>query len=137
MNVVYLEIDDATNADPSAGVPTSPGMASANPDLKAIFIDHGNLTSTIPTYMKAAGLAPGQRLRRGLRPVAGDGPGRQGWLCGPGHRPAAVPAGLRGIAQLCLSHQFGFSGLFINTGGGFVDKSNIDVIAPLVEQQIR
>jgi simple sugar transport system substrate-binding protein len=35
------------------------GMASANPDLKAIFTDHGNVTSTIPTYMKAANLAPG------------------------------------------------------------------------------
>ena len=92
--VDYLEIDDATNADPAAGVSTFTGYASSHPDLKAIFIDHGNLTSTIPTYMKAAGLEPGQHLRGGLRPLARDGPGRQGRLRQPGHRPAAVPAGL-------------------------------------------
>ena len=96
MNVVYLEIDDATNADPAAGVPTFTGMASANPDLKAIFIDHGNVTSTIPTYMEAANLAPGSIYAAGLRPLAGDGAGRQGRLHQPGHRPAAVPPGLRG-----------------------------------------
>ena len=41
------------------------------------------------------------------------------------------------IEQICLTHNYGFSGLFINTGGGFVDASNIEQIAPLVEQQIR
>jgi simple sugar transport system substrate-binding protein len=41
------------------------------------------------------------------------------------------------VEQLCLTKKYGFSGLFINTGGGFVDKSNIDVIAPLVTAQIR
>jgi simple sugar transport system substrate-binding protein len=45
--------------------------------------------------------------------------------------------GYFGIQQLCLSHEYGFSGLRIDTGGGFVDKSNIDQIAPLVEKQIR
>jgi len=42
-----------------------------------------------------------------------------------------------GVLQICLAHNYGFSGLFVNTGGGFVDASNIDVIAPLVAQQIR
>jgi simple sugar transport system substrate-binding protein len=45
--------------------------------------------------------------------------------------------GFLAIQQLCLTKKFGFSGLFANTGGGFVDKSNIDQIAPLVTQQIR
>jgi simple sugar transport system substrate-binding protein len=45
--------------------------------------------------------------------------------------------GFLAIAQLCLTHNYGFSGLFVNTGGGFVDATNIDVIAPLVEEQIR
>ncbi len=45
--------------------------------------------------------------------------------------------GFMGVLQVCLSHNYGFSGLFVNTGGGFVDATNIDVIAPLVEQQIR
>ncbi|HEX2399208.1 MAG TPA: substrate-binding domain-containing protein [Mycobacterium sp.] len=137
MKVVYLEIDDATNADPSAGVPTFTGMASANPDLKAIFIDHGNLTSTIPTYMQAANLAAGSLYAAGFDASAATVQGikdgyislvidQQQWL-----------QGFEAIEQLCLTHFAGFSGLFINTGGGFIDKSNVDVIAPLVTQQIR
>jgi simple sugar transport system substrate-binding protein len=45
--------------------------------------------------------------------------------------------GFMAVEQLCLSKKYGFSGLFVNTGGGFVDKTNIDAIAPLVTQQIR
>ena len=45
--------------------------------------------------------------------------------------------GFVAVEQLCLTKKYGFSGLFINTGGGFVDKSNVDAIAPLVTQQIR
>jgi simple sugar transport system substrate-binding protein len=137
LKVVYLEIDDATNADPSAGVPTFTGMASANPDLKAIFIDHGNLTSTIPTYMQAANLAAGSLYAAGFDASAATVQGikdgyislvidQQQWL-----------QGFEAIEQLCLTHFAGFSGLFINTGGGFIDKDNVDLIAPLVEQQIR
>ncbi len=96
INVVYLEIDDATNADPSAGVAAFTGMASANPDLKAIFIDHGNVTSTIPTYMKAANLAPGSIYRRRVRCLGSDRAGCQGRIHPTGHRPAAVPPGLPG-----------------------------------------
>ena len=40
--------------------------------------------------------------------------------------------GFEAVEQLCLTKKYGFSGLFVNTGGGFVDKTNIDAIAPLV-----
>jgi simple sugar transport system substrate-binding protein len=45
--------------------------------------------------------------------------------------------GFEAIAQICLTDKYGFSGLFIDTGGGFADANNIDAIAELVEQQIR
>jgi simple sugar transport system substrate-binding protein len=137
MKVDYLEINDATNADPSAGVPIFTGYVSKNPDVKAIFIDHGNLTSTIPTYMKAANLDPGSIYAAGfdMSPATVEGIQKgyislvidqQEWL-----------QGYLAVQQLCLSHEYGFSGLHIDTGGGFVDKSNIDQIAPLVTKQIR
>jgi simple sugar transport system substrate-binding protein len=137
MKVDYLEISDAANSDPSAGVPIFTGYVSKNPDVKAIFIDHGNLTSTIPTYMKAANLAPGSIYAAGFdmspATVKGIQDGyinlvidQQEWL-----------QGYFGIEQLCLSHEYGFSGLHIDTGGGFVDKSNIAQIGPLVDKQIR
>ncbi|MGH9213581.1 MAG: sugar ABC transporter substrate-binding protein [Acidimicrobiales bacterium] len=137
MTVDYLEIDDATNADPASGVSAFTGYVSANPDVQAIFIDHGNLTSTIPTYMEAANLGADDLYAAGfdLSPATVQGVqdgfvdlviDQQQWL-----------QGFEAILQLCLTHSYGFSGLFIDTGGGFVDESNIDVIAPLVEDQIR
>ena len=137
MTVDYLEISDAANKDPSAGVPIFTGYVSKHPDVKAIFIDHGNLTSAIPTFMKAANLAAGSVYAAGFdmspATVKGIQDGyvnlvidQQEWL-----------QGYMGIAQLCLTHEYGFSGLHIDTGGGFVDKSNIGLIAPLVTKQIR
>jgi simple sugar transport system substrate-binding protein len=135
--VEYLEIDAATNEDPSNGVSTFTGFASANPDLAAIFIDHGNLTSTIPTYMEAAGLEPGSIYAAGfdLSPATVQGV-RDGYINLVIDQQQYLQ-GFLAVAQLCLTHNFGFSGLFVNTGGGFVDSTNIDVIAPLVEEQIR
>jgi simple sugar transport system substrate-binding protein len=137
LTVDYLEIDDATNADPANGVSAFTGYVSSNPDVRAIFIDHGNLTSTIPTYMEAANLGADDIYAAGfdLSPATVQGVqdgfvdlviDQQQWL-----------QGFEAILQLCLTHSYGFSGLFIDTGGGFVDESNIDVIAPLVEDQIR
>ena len=137
MKVIYQEIDDATNADPSAGVPVFTGMASANPDLKAIFIDHGNLTSTIPTFMQAANLAPGSIYAAGFDLSSATVQGIKDGYISLVIDQQQYLQGFEAVEQLCLTHSYGFSGLFINTGGGFVDKSNVDVIAPLVEQQIR
>ena len=41
------------------------------------------------------------------------------------------------VLNICLTKKFGFSGLNIDTSGGFIDKSNVEVIAPLVERSIR
>lgn len=137
LEVDYLEIDDATNADPANGVSTFTGYASANPDLKAIFIDHGNLTSTIPTYMESAGLEPGSIYAAGfdLSPATVQGV-KDGYINLVIDQQQYLQ-GFLAVLQLCLTDKYGFSGLFVNTGGGFVDESNIDVIAPLVEDQIR
>ena len=137
LTVDYYEIDDATNKDPNAGTATFTGYAASHPNVKAIFIDHGNLTSAIPTYMKAANLKAGSVYAAGFdmspSTVQGIKDGyvslvidQQEWL-----------QGFFGIEQLCLAKKFNFGGLFINTGAGFVDKSNIDAVGPLVTQQIR
>ena len=137
LTVDYLEIDDATNTDPANGVSTFTGYASSHADLKAIFIDHGNLTSTIPTYMKAANLQPGSIYAAGfdLSPATVQGI-KDGYVNLVIDQQQYLQ-GFLGIQQICLSAKYGFSGLFVNTGGGFADKDNIDVIEPLVKQQIR
>jgi simple sugar transport system substrate-binding protein len=137
LTVDYLEIDAATNADPPAGTPTFAGYVSANPDVKLVVTDHGGLTATLETYLKAAGKGPDDvygagfdlspatvtAIRSGFTDLVID---QQPWL--QGYLP---------ILQICLTKTFGFSGLHIDTGGGFADKDNIEFLAPLAEKEIR
>lgn len=137
LKVDYIEIDSATNADPPSGAPTFAGYVSSHPDVKLVITDHGGLTATAQTYLRAAGKQPGQINIAGfdLSPatvsaIKGGWTGlvidQQEWL--QGYLP---------ILQICLTKVYGFSGLHIDTGAGFVDKSNVDMVAPLAEKNIR
>jgi simple sugar transport system substrate-binding protein len=137
IEVVYQEIDDATNKAASAGVPVFTGIISANPDIKLVITDHGNLTGTVQTFFEAAGLGPDdayaagfdmsgnavEAIRSGYLDLVID---QQQWL-----------QGYFGVLQICLTHNYGFAGLQIDTGAGFADKDNIEMLAPLVVKQIR
>jgi simple sugar transport system substrate-binding protein len=137
MKVDYYEIDAATNTDAANGVPIFTGYISSHPSVKAIFIDHGNVTSAIPTMMKAANLQPGSIYAAGfdMSPATVQGI-KDGYISLVIDQQEYLQ-GFMAVEQLCLTKKFGFGGLFINTGAGFVDKSNIDAIAPLVTDQIR
>ncbi len=137
LRVDYLDIDAATNADPVAGVPTFAAYVSSHPDVKLVVTDHGGLTATAETYLKAARKQPGQVFIAGfdlspatIAAIKGGWTGlvidQQEWL--QGYLP---------ILQVCLTKVYGFSGLNINTGAGFVDKGNVDAVAPLAERNIR
>jgi simple sugar transport system substrate-binding protein len=137
LTVDYLEIDAATNADPAAGIPTFAGYVSSHPDVKLVVTDHGGLTAELEAYLKAAGKGPDDIFGAGfdLSPATASAIkggwtdlviDQQPWL--QGYLP---------ILQLCLAKKYGFGGLHINTGGGFVDKDNIALVAPLADQNIR
>jgi len=71
LKVDYLEIDDATNKDPAAGTPTITGYIAKNKDVKMIILDHGALTGTATTYLKAAGKKPGEIFVAGFDTTPG------------------------------------------------------------------
>lgn len=137
LKVDYLEIDDATNKDASAGIPTFVGYVSANPDVKLVVTDHGNLTGTQEALLTAAGLEPDdiytagfdlsiatvEAIRGGWTDLVID---QQQWL--QGYLP---------ILQICLTHNFAFTGLHVDTGAGFAHKDNVELLADLVKEQIR
>ena len=137
LTVDYLEIDDATNADATAGIPTFVGYVSANPDVKLVVTDHGALTATLQTYMETAGLGPDdvhgagfdlseatvEAINSGYTDLVID---QQQWL--QGYLP---------ILQICLTDNFAFTGLHIDTGAGFAHADNIDLLVELVGAQIR
>jgi simple sugar transport system substrate-binding protein len=137
MKVIYQEIDQATNTTPASGGPTFAGIMAKNSGVKAVVTDHGGLTATAATYMKAANLKAGSVYFGGfdvspatttaiesgfLQLVIDQQPFLQGYLP---------------ILQICLTKKYGFSGLDVNTAGGFVDKSNVKAVAPLAKVEIR
>ncbi|MCJ7658908.1 MAG: substrate-binding domain-containing protein [Anaerolineales bacterium] len=137
LEVIYQEIDDATNADAPAGTPVFVGIMSANPDIKLVVTDHGALTGTLETYLNSAGLGPDdvfaagfdlnsatvEAIRGGWTDLVID---QQQWL--QGYLP---------ILQICLTNNYAFTGLHIDTGAGFAHKDNVELLADLVGQQIR
>jgi simple sugar transport system substrate-binding protein len=137
LTVIYQEIDDATNANASAGVPVFTGIMSANPDIKLMVTDHGNLTGTVQSFLEAAGKKPGDIYAAGFD-ISGNAITaiQQGWLQLVIDQQQYLQ-GYFGVLQICLTKNYAFGGLQIDTGAGFVSKDNIDVLAPLVEKQIR
>jgi simple sugar transport system substrate-binding protein len=137
LTVDYIEIDSATNADPAAGTATFTGYVSANPDVKVVVTDHGGLTATAATYLQAAGKQPGDIKMAGFDLSAATTDAiKAGWM----NLVIDQQEWLQGylpILQICLTKVYGFSGLDINTGAGFVDASNVDFIAPLAAKNIR
>jgi simple sugar transport system substrate-binding protein len=137
LKVIYQEIDPATDASAAAGIPVFTGIMSANPDIKLVVTDHGNLTGTIQSFLEAAGKKPGDVFAAGFDASGNAVTAIQGgWLQLVIDQQQYLQ-GYFGVLQICLTHKYGFSGLLINTGAGFISKDNIDAIAPLVKKQVR
>jgi simple sugar transport system substrate-binding protein len=137
LKVIYQEIDDATNANASAGVPVFTGIMSAHPEIKMVITDHGNLTGTIQTFLQAAGKKPGDIFAAGFD-ISGNAVTaiQGGWLQLVIDQQQYLQ-GYFGVLQICLSKMYKFGGLNINTAAGFVNKSNVDALAPLITKQVR
>ena len=137
MTVDYLDIDSATNADATAGTPVFTGYVSSHPDVKLVCTDHGGLTSTLETYLTAAGKGPDDIYAIGfdVSPATLEAI-RGGWtdlvLDQQPYLQGYLP-----IVQICLTKKYGFAGLHIDTGSGLISKDNVEALAPLIEKQIR
>jgi simple sugar transport system substrate-binding protein len=137
LRVDYIEINKQTNADPAAGVPTFTAYVSSHPDVKLVVTDHGAVTATAETYLKAAHKGPNDigiagfdlspatitAIQGGWTDLILD---QQEWL--QGYLP---------ILQICLTKVYKFAGLYIDTGSGIINKSNVGPLIPLVKRLIR
>ncbi len=135
--VDYLEITDAINSDASLGTPVIASYIARNPDVKLIIADHGALTSTMGTYLNAAGLKPGDVFGAGFDLSAATAAAiKDGWI-GAVLDQQPFLQGFLPIVQIALTVKYGFSGLHINTGAAIIGPENIDLVAPLAELGIR
>jgi simple sugar transport system substrate-binding protein len=137
LTVDYIEIDSATNADAPAGTPTFTGYVSSNPDVKLVCTDHGALTSTMETYLKAAGKGPDDIYAIGFDLSSATLEAIRGGWTDLVLDQQPFLQGYLPIVQICLTKKYLFSGLHVDTGSGFASQDNVEVLAPLVEQQIR
>ena len=137
LKVDYIEINTATNADPTAGTPVFTAYVTSHPDVKLVVTDHGGLTATAQTYLTAAHKKPGQIKIAGfdmspatVKAITGGWTqlvlDQQEWL--QGYLP---------ILQTCLTSVYKFAGLYIDTGSGIINKANIGPLIPLINKEIR
>jgi simple sugar transport system substrate-binding protein len=137
VTVDYIEISDAINADASLGTPVFTAYVASHPDVKLIITDHGALTATAGTYMRAARKQPGDIYVAGFDLSAATVDAIKSGYVGVVLDQQPYLQGYLPIVQACLAKVYGFSGLHIDTGAALIDKSNIDFVAPLAQKGIR
>jgi simple sugar transport system substrate-binding protein len=137
MTVDYIEISDAINTEAALGTPVFTGYVSKYPDVKLIITDHGGLTATAETYMKATRRNPGEIYVAGFDLSAATVDAIRKGYVGVVLDQQPYLQGYIPILQACLAKKYGFSGLHIDTGAALIDKTNIEFVAPLAQQGIR
>jgi simple sugar transport system substrate-binding protein len=107
------------------------------PDVKLIITDHGELTGAIGGILEKMGKKPGEIFVAGFdlskNSVAAIKKGYLGLL----HDQQPYLQGYLPILQACLTKKYGFAGMYIDTGIGLVDSSNIDIVEDLAAKMIR
>lgn len=137
VEVDYIEISSEVDKDPSAGIPIITGYLQSNPDCKLVITDHGALTATQEEYFKAAGLEPDEIYGAGLDLSKAHVRAIRSGYTDLTLDQQLYLQGFMPIMQIYLSAKYKFSGLHIKTGSGIVTQENIDLIAPLVEMEVR
>ena len=137
VNVEYLEISDAINADAAQGIPIFASFVASHPDITAAITDHGGLTATIPAYMKAAGKQPGEICGAGFDLSAPIVKGVQDGAIAVVLDQQPFLQGYLPIIQLYLMSKFGFAGMNVDTGAALITKENIGAVADLARAGIR
>ncbi len=95
------------------------------------------LTAAMETYLFNAGLEPDDVVAAGFDLSADTMAAiRSGWVDLVLDQQPWLQ-GYLPILQICLTHNYAFTGLHIDTGAGFAHLDNIERLADLIERQIR
>ena len=137
VTVEYLEISDSTNKDAATGTPVFASFAASHPNLKAVVTDHGALTATLGTYLRAAGKQPDQVCGVGFDLSAATAQGIEEGYIDVVLDQQPFLQGYLPIVQLYLTSKFGFAGMNIDTGAALITSDNIALVAPLAAEAIR
>jgi simple sugar transport system substrate-binding protein len=106
------------------------------PNAKFIMID-GAIASVVPFHFKALGKKPGEYIVAGYDLSSDVVAGIKSGYIGIVEDQQPYLQGFLPILQACLTKKYGFAGLYVNTGIGLIDSSNVDLITDFVKQGIR
>ncbi len=137
LTVEQLDVSQEVDSDASLAIPVLTAYIAANPNLRAIGTQHGNITAVLPDVLQAAGKNPGDIIIGGidLSPATIEGI-TNGWISASFDQVLYLQ-GYYPIQQIYLTYNYLIPGLHINTGVGTVTPDNIAEIAPLIEEGIR
>ena len=137
LKVDKLDVTNEIDKDPSLAIPVLTAYIAAHPNLKAIGTQHGNVTSTLPKVLQAAGKKPGDIIIGGidLSPATVDAI-KQGWISASFDQVLYLQ-GYLPVQQIWLTKNYLIPGLHIDTGVGTVTPQNVATIATLIEKGIR
>jgi len=137
LEVEKLDVSDEVDSEASLAIPILTAYLEANPDLKAIGTQHGNITANLPKVLEAAGKQPGDVIIGGidLSPATIDGL-EKGYISASFDQVLYLQ-GYFPVQQIFLTKNYLIPGLHINTGVGTFTPDNYKDIAPLIEQGIR
>jgi len=137
VKVDYLEISADVDKDATVGAPILSGYLSKNPDCKLVITDHGNLTATSELLLTTAGKKPGEVWDAGFDLAPNTIKGIQdGYVLVTLDQQQYLQGYLPPL-QICLTKKYGFSGLYVDTGGGLVGKDNVGPVVDLSKIGIR
>jgi len=136
--IVYaVNLPDSVNADAFTGDKMVSDALVKYPDAKVLVADHGQLTGAMPAILKKLGKSPGEYIVIGFDLSTDTVAGLRDGYIGLVHDQQPYLQGYLPILQASLAKKYGFSGLYIDTGVGLIDSSNVETVAKLAEQKIR
>jgi simple sugar transport system substrate-binding protein len=137
LEVEKLDMSNEADTDASLAIPVLTAYLEANPDLRAIGTQHGNITANLMKVLQESGKEPGDVIAGGidLSPATIEGI-EEGYISASFDQVLYLQ-GYLPIQQIWLTHNYLIPGLHINTGVGTVTPDNIAEIAPLIEAGYR
>ncbi|MBN1285393.1 MAG: substrate-binding domain-containing protein [Anaerolineae bacterium] len=137
LEVEKLDVSQEVNSEASLAIPVLTAYLEANPDLKAIGTQHGNITATLPKVLEAAGKQPGDVIVGGIDLSPATIAGITDGYISVSFDQVLYLQGYFPVQQIWLTKMYKIPGLHINTGVGTVTPANIAEVAPLIEQGFR
>lgn len=137
INVFIEKLPLTVEQDPMNSADYFSKIFTKYPDIKLLITDHGAITAAMNSILPKINKKPGDLIVAGFdlseETVAGIKNGYVGLV----HDQQPYLQGYLPILQACLTKKYGFAGLYIDTGVGLVDISNIENLEPLAKQKIR